>query len=98
MKCISVFFLLFLLPLILFSKERFPQPSCMEIQESSNSVFERGKEEIDALSINVLSQFLWDRYLWGPKKDFFYYGCNPSWVSKCQSKCPATNSYSFQSI
>ena len=49
------FLALFLLfsPFVVFSKERFPQPSQMEIEESRRLVFELGKTEIYTLPMHV---------------------------------------------
>lgn len=69
---------------------RFPIPTSSEIEEAHNGITARGKDEITSLPFNVLMQFLWDRYIRGPSRDFHYYGSNPIKLSQEQAQLPAT--------
>lgn len=70
--------------------ERFPAPSSEAVLENEKIIMELGKAEVMGLSYLDLLDFLWDRYVLGPGKDFDYGGCNPKKLTSTEAQRPAT--------
>lgn len=60
-----------------------------EMKDSEN-VRDLGRNEVLALPLGDLAEFLWNRYYRGPAESFHYYGANPNALSSEQAKRPAT--------
>lgn len=83
-------FLIFSLTANNEAKNRFPQPSEIEIKEADKTVEQLGKDEVFTLSPTELAIFLWDIFKKGRSADFSDYGSNPKSLTVEQAKKPAT--------
>lgn len=90
MKQLMLIIFIFLATHLEANIDRFPPPSPQSVEEESQIITKLGEEEVFSLSFLELSQFLWDRYVRGPGKDFDYEGCNPKKLSPEQANLPAT--------
>lgn len=72
------------------AKNRFPQPSEIEIKEADRTVEQLAKDEVFTLSPSELAIFLWDIFKKGYATDFSYYNSNPQSLTVEQANKPAT--------